>query len=114
MASDIFAPGPATGRAVLYAGRGGYDVISVGDRSVRPPGTGEVRIKVAAAGINPTDVLLRDPGLGNLAPPLTPGMDASGTVEATGAGVSRLAVGDEVMAALTPMRPEGGAQPLTL
>ena len=92
MTADTVAPGPATGNAVLYAGR----------------------IKVAAAGINPTDVLLRDPGLGNLAPPLTPGMDASGTVEATGAGVSRLAVGDEVMAALTPMRPEGGAQPLTL
>ena len=37
-------------------------------------------------------------------------MDAAGTVESVGAGVVRLAVGDEVMAAVTPRRPEGGAQ----
>ena len=43
-------------------------------------------------------------------PPWVPGMDAAGTVESVGAGVERLAVGDEVMAAVTPRRPEGGAQ----
>ena len=37
-------------------------------------------------------------------------MDAAGTVESVGAGVERLTVGDEVMAAVTPRRPEGGAQ----
>ena len=37
-------------------------------------------------------------------------MDAAGTVESVGAGVERLAVGDEVMAAVMPRRPEGGAQ----
>jgi NADPH:quinone reductase-like Zn-dependent oxidoreductase len=37
-------------------------------------------------------------------------MDAAGTVESVGAGVERLAVGVEVMAAVTPRRPEGGAQ----
>jgi NADPH:quinone reductase-like Zn-dependent oxidoreductase len=98
------------GKAVTYSGRGGYEVIAVTDRAVRPPKAGEVRIKVAAAAVNPTDVLLRDPGRGNLASPIIPGMDAAGIVEAVGSGVSRLAVGDEVMAALTPGRPEGGAQ----
>ena len=37
-------------------------------------------------------------------------MDAAGTIESVGQGVERLAVGDQVMAALTPRRPEGGAQ----
>ena len=101
---------PIVGEAVIYLGRGGYDVIRVVERSVRPPEAGEVRIKVVAAAVNPTDVLLRDPGRGDMPPPWTPGMDAAGIVEAVGLGVDRMAVGDEVMAAMTPMRPEGGAQ----
>jgi NADPH:quinone reductase-like Zn-dependent oxidoreductase len=101
---------PVVGEAVTYKARGGYDVIAVTERSIRLPEAGEVRIKVAAAAVNPTDILLRDPGLGNLPPPLTPGMDAAGIIEAVGSGVTRLAVSDEVMAAVTPMRPEGGAQ----
>ena len=100
----------ATAKAVTYSSRGGYEVVGVGQRLVRPPGTGEVRIRVKAAAINPTDVLLRDPGQSGVALPMTPGMDAAGVVEAVGAGVSRLAVGEEVMAAVLPTRPEGGAQ----
>jgi NADPH:quinone reductase len=95
---------------VTYSSRGGYNVIAIGERSVRLPAAGEIRIKVAAAAVNPTDILLRDPGVGDLAPPVTPGMDAAGIVEAVGAGVRHLKVGDEVMAALTPRRKEGGAQ----
>jgi NADPH2:quinone reductase len=100
----------AAAHAVTYSGRGDYDVVGVGERVVREPGAGEVRIRVKAAAINPTDVLLRNPGRGEPALPMTPGMDAAGVVEAIGAGVSRLAVGDEVMAAVLPSRPEGGAQ----
>ena len=37
-------------------------------------------------------------------------MDAAGVVESVGEGVDRIAPGDEVMAAVTPRRPEGGAQ----
>jgi NADPH:quinone reductase len=37
-------------------------------------------------------------------------MDAAGVVESLGPGVDRLEVGQEVMAAVTPRRPEGGAQ----
>src|SRR5262245_58886442 len=110
MPADPAASTPLAAKAVTYSGRGSYDVISIAERSVRPPKAGEIRIKVAAAAVSPTDILLRDPGYATLAPPMTPGMDAAGIVEAVGAGVSRLAVGDEVMAALTPARPEGGAQ----
>ena len=42
--------------------------------------------------------------------PGIPGMDAAGVIESAGEGVERLKVGDEVMAVVTPRRPEGGAQ----
>jgi NADPH:quinone reductase-like Zn-dependent oxidoreductase len=80
------------------------------DRDVREPGPDEVRIAVRAAAVNPTDIGLREHGAADLAPPWTPGMDAAGTIESVGPGVERLAVGDPVMAAVSPRRPEGGAQ----
>ncbi len=69
-----------------------------------------MRLAVRAAAVNPTDIGLRQRGDATMPPPWVPGMDAAGTVESVGAGVERLAVGDEVMAAVSPRRPEGGAQ----
>jgi NADPH2:quinone reductase len=60
--------------------------------------------------VNPTDIGLRTRGGGELEPPWIPGMDAAGTIESVGEGVDRLSVGDEVMAVVSPRRPEGGAQ----
>jgi NADPH:quinone reductase len=97
-------------RAVLIPQPGGPEVLTVGERQVRDAGPGEVRISVKAAAVNPTDIGLREQGDQDLEPPWTPGMDAAGTVESVGEGVDRLSVGDAVMAALTPRRPEGGAQ----
>lgn len=97
-------------RAVGIPAPGGPEVLTVIDREVREPGPGEVRIAVRAAAVNPTDVGLRARGGGELPAPWTPGMDAAGTVEAVGEGVDRLHVGDRVMAAVSPRRPEGGAQ----
>src|SRR5436305_14742384 len=97
-------------RAVLIPRPGGPEVLEVGERKVREAGPGEVRISVRAAAVNPTDIGLREHGGGELPPPWTPGMDAAGVIESVGPEVDRLAPGDEVMAALTPRRPEGGAQ----
>lgn len=97
-------------RAVGITGPGGAEVLSVIDRPVRDPGPGEVRIAVRAAAVNPTDVGLRAMGGGDLPPPWTPGMDAAGIIDAVGDGVDRLSVGQEVMAAVSPRRPDGGAQ----
>lgn len=118
-----FAPGRAAGRgaeplrrykphvrAVAITAPGGPEVLSVIDRPVREPGPGEVRIAVRAAAVNPTDIGVRNAGAGRLPPPWTPGMDAAGTVESVGEGVERLQVGEQVMAAVNPRRPEGGAQ----
>jgi NADPH:quinone reductase len=97
-------------RAVAITAPGGPEVLSVIDRDVRAAGPGEVRIAVRAAAVNPTDIGLRSRGAEGLDPPWVPGMDAAGVVESLGDGVDRVSVGDEVMAAVTPRRPEGGAQ----
>lgn len=102
--------GPVSGKAVTYEGLGGPEIIKVVERTVRPPAFGEVRIRVRAAGVNPTDELLRKIENSAVRFPVVPGADAAGVVESVGAGVSRLRVGEEVMAVLTAYRPDGGAQ----
>jgi NADPH:quinone reductase len=97
-------------RAVGITGPGDLDVLTVIDRPVREAEEGEVRISVKAAAVNPTDIGLRQRGGGELPAPWTPGMDAAGTIESVGRGIDRLKPGEEVMAAVSPRRPEGGAQ----
>jgi NADPH:quinone reductase len=100
----------AVAEAVGITGPGGPEVLRVVHREVRDPGPGEVRVAVGAAAVNPTDIGLRTGGVEGLEPPWTPGMDAAGVVESVGPDVRRLAVGERVMAAVSPRRPEGGAQ----
>jgi NADPH:quinone reductase len=100
----------AMSRAVCINAPGGPENVGVFERTVREPGVGEVRLAVRAAAVNPTDIGLRQRGVDGVEPPWVPGMDAAGVVESVGEGVERLAVGDEVMAAVTPRRPDGGAQ----
>ena len=97
-------------RAIIYTGRGGPEVIKIIERTVRPPEAGEVRIRVRAAAVNPTDELLRTVELNGVQFPVTPGADAAGVIESVGPGELRLRAGDRVMAAVTAFRPEGGAQ----
>ncbi len=63
------------------------------------PGHGEVRIRVAACGVNFPDTLIVD-GKYQIRPelPFSPGGEISGEVEAVGTGVDGFAVGDPVMA----------------
>lgn len=106
--------GAVTGTAVVYTRKGGPEVIGLVERSVRAPVADEVRITVAAAAVNPADVFLREmgfrPGYGGQSYPIVPGLDAAGVIETVGPGVSRLRVGQEVMACVGVARPEGGAQ----
>jgi NADPH:quinone reductase-like Zn-dependent oxidoreductase len=98
-------------RAVIIPQPGDPDVLEVADRPAREPAAGEVRLQVKAAAVNPTDIGLRQRGGGpDLDPPWVPGMDAAGVVESVGPDVDRLHVGDQVMAAVSPRRAEGGAQ----
>jgi NADPH2:quinone reductase len=97
-------------RAIGITAPGGPEVLEVIDRPAREPGPGEVRIAVAAAAVNPTDIGGRKAGYGRTPQPWTPGMDAAGVIDAVGEGVDRLKEGQAVMAAVSPRRPEGGAQ----
>lgn len=72
---------------------------SVRDLPVPEPGEGQLRLRVAAAGLNPFDVAVVQGYLKDQMEhrfPLVPGMDASGTVDALGGGVEGYAVGEEV------------------
>ena len=97
-------------RAVVITEPGDLDVLEVADRPARDAGAGEVRIAVKAAAVNPTDIALRQRGGGDLPAPWIPGMDAAGIVESSGPTSTGSSVGEEVMAAVSPRRPEGGAQ----
>jgi len=99
-----------TSKAVTYKTLGGYEVIEFVERTVRAPAAGEVRIEVKAAAVNPADILFRDPGWPNMTSNIVPGLDAAGVIESVGPGVSRLHPGQKVIAAVNPVRPEGGAQ----
>lgn len=99
-------------RAVTFNRFGGSEVLEVADLPAREPGPGQVRIRVAAATVNPTDIGFREgrqaAALNGLEPPYIPGMELAGTVDAAGEG-SEWQPGDRVMAIVIPRRPEGGA-----
>ncbi len=88
-------------KAIRFHEFGGSDVLRVEEVEKPQPGAGEVLIRVAAAGVNYADTMLRN-GTYFFRPPLpfTPGFEAAGTIEAVGAEVDSLHVGQRVMTAL--------------
>jgi NADPH2:quinone reductase len=78
---------------------GGPDMLVPEERPVPKPGTAEILVKVAAAGVNRPDVMQRQ---GNYPPPAgapdVPGLEIAGEVAALGPGVTRWQIGDHVMA----------------
>jgi NADPH:quinone reductase-like Zn-dependent oxidoreductase len=82
---------------------GGPEVIVLEDVPRPIPATGEVLVRVAAAGVGPWDALIRE-GKSKVSPPppLTLGSDLSGVIEETGAGVSQFNKGDEVYGVTNP------------
>jgi NADPH:quinone reductase-like Zn-dependent oxidoreductase len=88
-------------KAVVMQGYGGPEVLEYGDFPDPAPQPGEVLIKVAAASINPVDLVQRAGGTQAYFPlqfPNVIGWDVSGTVVKLGAGVSDFAIGDRVFA----------------
>ena len=87
-------------REVVITKHGPPAVLEVRERADPPLGSGEVRIEVAAAGVNFADVLARV-GLYPDAPkpPCVIGYEVAGTIVELGAGVSGLAEGQRVFAA---------------
>jgi len=86
---------------------GGPDALQLVELPQPQAGPGEMRIRVHAAAVNPTDTGLRSGAraaqLRDIPPPYVPGMDAAGVLDQIGAGVATdLAVGDHVMAIVVP------------
>ena len=99
-------------RAVGLFAHGGPEALQVIELPEVHAGPGQVRIRVHAATVNPTDVGVRngvraeqqkaDP------PPYVPGMEAAGIVDEVGSGVSdRLKLGDAVIAIVVPKGSHG-------
>ena len=86
-------------RAVVVHEFGPPEVMALEDVADPSPGPGQVLIRVRAVGVNPVDTYIRSgtyarkPSL-----PYTPGTDVSGTVDAVGPNVTRVAAGDRVYA----------------
>src|SRR6266550_469760 len=79
---------------------------SVQELPAPDPLEGQVRIRVAVAGVNPFDNAVIQGYVKDVMEhrfPLVPGMDASGVVEAIGPGVTEWAVGNEVFGAVGKM-----------
>lgn len=86
-------------RAARFHEYGGTEVLVVEDAPEPHAGAGEVRVRVAAASVNPIDWKVRAGYLKDAMPvtfPAIPGRDAAGVVDEVGEGVTGVQVGDRV------------------
>jgi NADPH2:quinone reductase len=91
----------STSKTIQITQYGGPEVLKMADLPVGEPGPGEIRIRHQACGLNFIDVYQRT-GLYANPLPLTLGMEGAGVVEAVGAGVTHLKVGDRAAYASNP------------
>ncbi len=82
-------------KAIRVHTPGGLDVLRYEDIPPPKPGPGEALVKLEASGINFIDIYIRT-GLYKTPLPFTLGQEGAGVVEAIGAGVSEIRVGDRV------------------
>ena len=82
---------------------GGPEVLTLVERDVSAPNTGEVQIKQTALGLNFIDVYFRTGLYPAPQMPFTPGMEGAGEVIALGEGVTSFSVGDRVAYAAAPV-----------
>ncbi|KAL7860601.1 hypothetical protein AOLI_G00169500 [Acnodon oligacanthus] len=86
-------------RALVLTGYGGYDKVKLQVKKGKPAlKAGEVMVRVRACGLNFADLMARQGLYDRLpSPPVTPGMECSGIIEAVGEEVTDRKVGDKVM-----------------
>lgn len=82
-------------KGILVTENGGSDVLKYQDIKITAPGPDQAFVKLAACGINFIDIYQR---IGRYSVPLpyTPGLEGAGVVEAIGANVDCVKVGDRV------------------
>lgn len=98
---DLEGAMAVTYRAVMLTKKGGPEVLQVVELPLVPPGPGQLRVRVKAAGVGATDLLMLS-GTYMFAPkiPFVPGYEVAGIVDAIGSGVTGFELGQRV-AALT-------------
>ncbi|MFE4251808.1 NADP-dependent oxidoreductase [Streptomyces sp. NPDC056910] len=87
--------------AIVFEEFGGPEVLRFKDDVAEPhAGPGQVRVKVAAVGVNPIEYKIRNGWMEQAFPttlPAVPGNEFAGTIDEVGEGVTGLSVGDEVL-----------------
>jgi NADPH2:quinone reductase len=99
-------------RAVGLMTHGGPEVLQVVEVPTEKLGAGQIRVRIHAAAVNPTDVMARNGSRAEQQkldpPPYVPGMDAAGVIAEVGEGVTMpVKVGDAVMAMVVPKAQHG-------
>lgn len=87
-------------KAVRYDEFGGIDVLRVEEVERPVPGDGQVLVRVKAAGINPSEAVIRTGAVAQIFPSTFPsgqGSDLAGVIEEGGAGAGGFSPGDEVI-----------------
>ncbi|MDQ0602080.1 NADPH:quinone reductase-like Zn-dependent oxidoreductase [Streptomyces canus] len=87
-------------KAILFDRFGGTEVLHEADIEVPRPGSGQIRVRVRAAGLNALDGKIRSGAMEAAFPtplPAVPGAELAGVVDALGEGVQDVRVGDEVL-----------------
>jgi NADPH:quinone reductase len=90
---------------------GGPEALHIVEVAPEPLGPGQVRLRVEAAAVSPTDTHARSGAYAGRdpvkTPPWVPGMDLAGVVTEVGEGVDHLSVGDAAMGIVVPFGPYG-------
>lgn len=98
-------------KAIVYSETGDPMVLRLVERDVIEPAAGQVRVRVAVSGVNPTDWKTRRGAVGGTALPfadVVPNQDGSGVIDAVGPDVVKLRVGDRVWMALSAYKLAAG------
>jgi len=81
-------------KAVWYDRTGGPEVLTYGELPTPSPAPGEVLVRLATSGVNPSDWKTRSGSARPmLFPRVVPHSDGAGTIEAVGDGVDRARIG---------------------
>jgi len=89
------------GRAIVVHETGGPEVYRLEEHDPGEPGAGQVRVRVAAAGVNFIDVYFRT-GLYQRPLPFVAGLEGAGVIDRVGEGVTGFRAGDRVAWASVP------------
>ena len=75
------------------------ETLTLEDRAIPEPDSGQIRVRITAAGVNFVDALfIAGTYQVKIPPPFVPGNELAGTVDALGEGVTQFALGERVMA----------------